>query len=126
MFNALEKYKRSKAFTLIELVVVMAVIAILAGVSVGAYFGITNNANESATEQFAKQAQDLFTIKSVSDNKKYSSLDDMAADFISNDLDENGLDKTQVNYVMLDKGEGEAQDVLFVFNFRYNFCCDCF
>lgn len=116
MFNALEKYKRSKAFTLIELVVVMAVIAILAGVSVGAYFGITNNANESATEQFAKQAQDLFTIKSVSDNKKYSSLDDMAADFISNDLDENGLDKTQVNYVMLDKGEGEAQDVLFVFN----------
>ncbi len=116
MFNALKKYKRSKAFTLIELVVVMAVIAILAGVSVGAYFGITNNANESATEQFAKQAQDLFTIKSVSDNKKYSSLDDMAADFISNDLDENGLDKTQVNYVMLDKGEGEAQDVLFVFN----------
>ncbi len=116
MFNALKKYKRSKAFTLIELVVVMAVIAILAGVSVGAYFGITNNANESATEQFAKQTQDLFTIKSVSDNKKYSSLDDMAADFISNDLDENGLDKTQVNYVMLDKGEGEAQDVLFVFN----------
>lgn len=116
MFNALKKYKRGKAFTLIELVVVMAVIAILAGVSVGAYFGITNNANESATEQFAKQAQDLFTIKSVSDNKKYSSLDDMAADFISNDLDENGLDKTQVNYVMLDKGEGEAQDVLFVFN----------
>lgn len=116
MFNVLKKYKRSKAFTLIELVVVMAVIAILAGVSVGAYFGITNNANESATEQFAKQAQDLFTIKSVSDNKKFSSLDDMAADFISNDLDENGLDKTQVNYVMLDKGEGEAQDVLFVFN----------
>ena len=115
MLSKLKK-KSAKAFTLIELVVVMAVIAILAGVSVGAYFGITNNANESATEQFAKQAQDLFTIKSVSDNKKYSSLDDMAADFINNDLTENGLEKTQVNYVMLDREDNGEQDILFVFN----------
>ena len=115
MFNALKKYKRSKAFTLIELVVVMAVIAILAGVSVGTYFGITNNANESATGQFAKQAEDLFTIKSIGESKNFSSLDDMAADFVSNDLDENALDKTQVNYVMLDRKDGGEQDILFTF-----------
>ena len=115
MVRFFRRLKRSKGFTLIELVVVMAVIAILAGVSVGTYFGITNNANESATGQFAKQAQELFTIKSVSDNKKYSSLDDMAADFVSNDLDKNALDKTQVNYVMLDRKDGGEQDILFTF-----------
>ena len=43
----------NKAFTLIELVVVMAVIAILAGVSVGVYFGVINNANQSAVDQEA-------------------------------------------------------------------------
>ena len=115
MVRFFRRLKRSKGFTLIELVVVMAVIAILAGVSVGTYFGITNNANESATGQFAKQAEDLFTIKSIGESKNFSSLDEMAADFVSNDLDENALDKTQVNYVMLDRKDGGEQDILFTF-----------
>ena len=46
--------KAKKGFTLVELVVVIAVIAILAGVSVGAYFGVTTSANNSACEQEAK------------------------------------------------------------------------
>ena len=46
--------KLKKGFTLVELVVVIAVIAILAGVSVGAYFGITASANASAAEQEGK------------------------------------------------------------------------
>ena len=46
--------KAKKGFTLVELVVVIAVIAILAGVSVGAYFGITTSANNSKCEQEAK------------------------------------------------------------------------
>ena len=115
MVRFFRRLKRSKGFTLIELVVVMAVIAILAGVSVGTYFGITNNANESATGQFAKQAEDLFTIKSIGESKDFSSLDEMAADFVSNDLDESALDKTQVNYVMLDRKDGGEQDILFTF-----------
>ena len=47
--------KAKKGFTLVELVVVIAVIAILAAVSVGAYFGVTESANNSKLEQEAKQ-----------------------------------------------------------------------
>ena len=47
--------KLKKGFTLVELVVVIAVIAILAAVSVGAYFGVTESANNSKLEQEAKQ-----------------------------------------------------------------------
>ena len=46
--------KAKKGFTLVELVVVIAVIAILAAVSVGAYFGVTESANNSAADQEAK------------------------------------------------------------------------
>ena len=48
--------KAKRGFTLVELVVVIAVIAILAAVSVGAYFGITESANSSRLEQEAKAA----------------------------------------------------------------------
>jgi prepilin-type N-terminal cleavage/methylation domain-containing protein len=47
--------KAKKAFTLVELITVMAIIAVLAGVSVGAYFGIVNNAKQSAARQEADQ-----------------------------------------------------------------------
>jgi prepilin-type N-terminal cleavage/methylation domain-containing protein len=46
--------KLKKGFTLVELVVVIAVIAILAAVSVGAYFGVTDSANQSRCDQEAK------------------------------------------------------------------------
>lgn len=46
--------KAKKGFTLVELVVVIAVIAILAAVSVGAYFGVTESANQSQADQEAK------------------------------------------------------------------------
>ena len=48
--------KAKKGFTLVELVVVIAVIAILAGVSVGAYFGITESAKNSQAQQEGKAA----------------------------------------------------------------------
>lgn len=47
--------KAKRGFTLVELVVVIAVIAILAAVSVGAYFGVTESANKSKLEQEGKQ-----------------------------------------------------------------------
>ena len=47
--------KAKKAFTLVELITVMAIIAVLAGVSVGAYFGIVENAKKSAVRQETDQ-----------------------------------------------------------------------
>ena len=53
--------KAKRAFTLIELVVVIAVIAILAGVSVAAYFGVTTSARNSAALQEGEQLSTLVT-----------------------------------------------------------------
>ena len=83
--------KAKRGFTLVELVVVIAVIAILAGVSVGAYFGITDSANNSKLQQEAKTA--LTNIQLVGSqggsNAKLSSsglyIDDL--DLFSADLD---------------------------------------
>ena len=57
--------KVKKGFTLVELVVVIAVIAVLAAVSVGAYFGITESANHSKSEQEAKQAYTQLQTKTL-------------------------------------------------------------
>lgn len=60
--------KAKRAFTLIELVVVIAVIAILAGVSVAAYFGVTTSARNSACEQEGAQLKTLVAVALAEDN----------------------------------------------------------
>ena len=65
--------KLKKGFTLVELVVVIAVIAILAAVSVGAYFGVTESANNSKLEQEAKQVYTAIQTVALAPND-YSSL----------------------------------------------------
>ena len=67
------KKKLKKGFTLVELVVVIAVIAILAGVSIGAYFGITDSANASKLEQEAKQVHTAIQTVALAPNE-HSSL----------------------------------------------------
>lgn len=64
------KRRVKKGFTLVELVVVIAVIAILAAVSVGAYFGVTESAKASKLEQEAKQVYTSIQVigRSNSDN----------------------------------------------------------
>ena len=66
--------KAKKGFTLVELVVVIAVIAILAAVSVGAYFGVTESANNSKLEQETKQLHTAITTVALSGGD-HSSLD---------------------------------------------------
>lgn len=81
-----------KAFTLIELVVVIAVIAILAGVSVAAYFGVTESAKNSKIEQEVKQAENVFTawrlLEYEGKGYTYASLEDnynaIARDYLLN------------------------------------------
>ena len=64
--------KAKKGFTLVELVVVIAVIAILAGVSVGAYFGITESAKNSQVEQEAKSVYTSITL--IANDPKYEDV----------------------------------------------------
>ena len=63
------KKRIKKGFTLVELVVVIAVIAILAAVSVGAYFGITDSANRSADEQAVTQMNTMLETYEILNGK---------------------------------------------------------
>ena len=65
--------KAKKGFTLVELVVVIAVIAILAAVSVGAYFGVTTSANNSAAQQEAKALHTNLVLIANDPNNDYVS-----------------------------------------------------
>jgi prepilin-type N-terminal cleavage/methylation domain-containing protein len=59
--------KAKKGFTLVELITVMAIIAVLAGVSVGAYFGITENAKNSAVKQETDQMKTQLVAATTGD-----------------------------------------------------------
>ncbi len=55
--------KMKKAFTITELVIVIAVIAILAAVLIPTFTTVVNNANESAAMQEAKSEYDNFNLE---------------------------------------------------------------
>ena len=67
------KKTNKKGFTIVELVIVIAVIAILAGVMIPTFGGIIKTANESAVKQAAmatyKEAYALDLSDGVVDNK---------------------------------------------------------
>ena len=98
--------KIRRGFTLVELVVVIAVIAILAGVSVGAYFGITDSANSSAATQYQKQIKDLWIMYSVSTDYVDDGTDDgirqNAEYFCLTYVKDNGPANVIVNYRLID------------------------
>lgn len=116
------KNKLKKAFTLIELVVVIAVIAILAGVSVAAYFGVTESAKKSNVESLTKQVKDLYTLYRVEKpyvNDSYNSLLDYGREFIDEYLPIQGIDKNYVNFTYLNKvdsnGLNKTNDLVSLF-----------
>ena len=83
-----------KGFTLVELVVVIAVIAILAATSVGVYFGMLESANRSADEQAVTQMNKVLQIENILDDVD-SILD------VHEVFEENGL--STKNYTALAK-----------------------
>lgn len=101
------KRKMRKGFTLVELVIVIAVIAILAAVSVGAYFGVTDSANSSAADQTNKQVRDLWVMYSVGEYKDNSSVYDNATDFCLRYFEENGQGDVDINFKTGDESKGE-------------------
>ncbi|WMJ76674.1 MULTISPECIES: competence type IV pilus major pilin ComGC [unclassified Sedimentibacter] len=80
MFRLINNLKNKKGFTLIELIVVLAVLAIIMAIAVPRFLGVQENAkvkaDNSTKEQVAKAAElyyyatnsTSFTIKSLIDN----------------------------------------------------------
>ena len=72
--------KNKKGFTLVELVIVIAVIAILAGVMIAVFANVVNDAKESADLQEMKQAelqQKMEDITAKLDNADWLSWEDI-------------------------------------------------
>ena len=63
------KNRNKKGFTLVELVIVIAVIAILAGVMIGTFAGVISRANQSKALQEVKAQVDAAYVEYVADNK---------------------------------------------------------
>ena len=98
-----------KGFTLVELVVVIAVIAILAAVSVGAYFGVTESAKASKLQSESKQLHDnvLLVANTISDNHKIDSTG-----LYINDLEVFEEDLEKMSGISYEVYEGEVSSVV--------------
>lgn len=110
--------KAKRGFTLVELVVVIAVIAILAAVSVGAYFGVTDSANNSKLTQEAKQVHTGIQLVGRSTDKN-SSLS--ASGLYINDLDSFEAKFNEMNGMTYDALAGATDPVTISTNTVYFF-----
>ena len=64
----MKRMSQKKGFTLVELVIVIAVIAILAGVMIASFSGVVSDARKSATIQDAKTLLDTAYIDFITAN----------------------------------------------------------
>lgn len=94
-----------KAFTLIETIVVIAVVAVLAGVSVGIYFGVSSGDPE--TEAVSKQEKVLEVWNTyISDTTDYSSgLNSKVHEFCTGYAEKQGID-VKLNYRVMEYKNG--------------------
>lgn len=65
----------NRAFTIIELVIVIAVIAILAAVLIPSFVGLVAKANENAAMQEARNEYELFIAENVTNSENDRNLD---------------------------------------------------
>ena len=104
------KNTNKKGFTLVELVIVIAVVAILAGVLIGTFYSVLNRANESArvqqvkAEEIEQKAEDI--LKKIEDSNWYG-WEDYEAQIVKalSDLitsEKNTLTATEVKAIVED------------------------
>jgi prepilin-type N-terminal cleavage/methylation domain-containing protein len=88
-------------FTLVELIVVIAIVAILAAVSVGAYIGVTNNAKKSLAESESKEIQKIYKAYQVemAAGTKTGDLFDLADGFVDYAYSQ-GVRENSLNYYL--------------------------
>ena len=79
---------KKKGFTIVELVIVIAVIAVLAAVLIPTFINLTKKANISADEQAVAQMNKILKIEEASGNKPTSAME------VLNILTANGYNKS--------------------------------
>ena len=101
------KKKIKKAFTLVELLVVIAIIAILATVSIVGYNSFTKKAKVSNDTVLVKQMNDVLIANSQTDDKN-NTMTDALNDVLDGGYDLNKLTPTTTNYnIMWDSAKDE-------------------
>lgn len=111
--------KLKRGFTLVELVVVIAVVAILAAVSVGVYFGITGSANNSKLETEAKATLNTLRVAAIENKTGNYYLDKDGLTYERSDVIQDDLTKyTGHDYLVLNTEPDKiAAKTVYLYNF---------
>ena len=86
IFKPIKRNSKRRGFTILELVIVIAVIAILAGVAIPTFAGVVKKARISARTQMAQSINKLLAVDEASNGKPTSMYDATRA------MIENGID----------------------------------
>jgi prepilin-type N-terminal cleavage/methylation domain-containing protein len=96
--------KKNEGFTLVELIVVMSIIAVIAGVSVGSYFLITNKAKKTAALAEANQIRtQVYTAVTQSGGYKSGKISEHGVSFPDN------IEYFKVNFVAAGGEKGRVK-----------------
>lgn len=95
----MKSLKNKKGFTIVELVIVIAVIAILAAVLIPTFSNIVERANKAAAQADAKNLWTQYCVDVTEDNKSYADFNGYIV------IDEK-------YYFSIEKGQLDTEDIL--------------